>query len=45
MRKDTGQLDQMDGEEGKIATELISSTRDRKMWRGVTANACWQGIE
>jgi hypothetical protein len=28
----------------KTATELITSTRDRKMWREVTANAYRQGI-
>jgi hypothetical protein len=30
--------------ERKTATELITSTRDRKMWRGVTANVFRQGI-
>jgi hypothetical protein len=28
----------------KTATELLSSTGDREMWRGVTANAYQQGI-
>jgi hypothetical protein len=28
----------------KTATELITSTRDQKMWRGLTANAYQQGI-